>query len=254
MLVDSHCHLNFPELKVRLPEVLANMQEHNISYALAVSISQHSFFEIQSMVEQYPYLFASIGVHPDNVNNPEFSVDEMLTLSKHPKIIGIGETGLDYYRCQGDLTWQRDRFIQHIKVSNISGLPLIIHTRNAGLDTLHIMREHGVKRAVIHCFTENKEFAQQALELGYYISFSGIVTFKNAHEIQAVCSYIPDDRLLLETDSPYLSPVPVRGQINEPAYMRYTAEFVAKLRQQSLETIAQITTSNFFTLFDKAKH
>ncbi|QRN41254.1 MAG: YchF/TatD family DNA exonuclease [Neisseriaceae bacterium] len=253
MLVDSHCHINFLELKKRISDVLTNMQNNQISHALVVSVSQESFFEIIDLVNEYQNLFGSIGIHPDNIDNIEFSLDEMLLHSKHPKIIGIGETGLDYHLCEGDLTWQKNRFTKHIEVSIRTGLPLIIHTRDAGLDTLDIMRAHQVKKAVIHCFTETREFAKQALDLGYYISFSGIVTFKNAKQIQEVCRYIPDDRLLVETDAPYLAPVPFRGKTNEPAYVKNTAEFIAALRNQRFETIAKMTTDNFFSLFEKAQ-
>lgn len=253
MLIDSHCHINFPELKERISDVLANMKNNSISHALVVSVSQESFFEILNLIDAYPNLFGSIGIHPDDINNVEFSIEEMLLHSQHSKVIAVGETGLDYHWCEGDLTWQKNRFIKHIEVSNQTGLPLIIHTRDAGLDTLDIMREHQAKKAVIHCFTETQEFAKQALDLGYYISFSGIVTFKNAKQIQEVCRYVPDDRILVETDAPYLAPVPFRGKTNEPAYVKNTAEFVAGLRNQTFETIAKITTDNFFSLFEKAQ-
>lgn len=252
MLIDSHCHLNFPELAQRLPEVLQNMANANVLQALAISVSRDSFQAILAIAEQQPHIFATVGIHPDNPDTAEFTLDELIQHAQHPKVIGIGETGLDYHWCKGDLTWQHQRFITHIQAANTSGLPLIIHTRDAGSDTLALLREHQAHAAVIHCFTEDMAFARQALDLGFYLSFSGIVTFKNAKQIQEVAQYVPADRFLVETDAPYLAPVPHRGKTNEPAYVRHTAEFLAQLRQTDLATIAEQSSANFHRLFRKA--
>lgn len=253
MLIDSHCHINLPELASRLDDVLANMHKQLIDYALVVSVDKNSFNEIEKLINSHPNLFGSIGIHPDGIDNAEFSLAELIENSKQKKIVALGETGLDYHWNKGDLTWQHQRFIKHIEASKETSLPLIIHTRDAKEVTLDIMQSHQASKAVIHCFTEDKKFARRALDLGYFISFSGIVSFKNAKEIQEVCQFVPDDRLLIETDSPYLAPVPMRGKVNEPSFIIHTAKFVAQLRQQPLEKIAEITTCNFFSLFDKAK-
>lgn len=251
MLIDSHCHLNFPELADRLPEVLANMAAAGVQQAIAISVSRDSFDQVRLLAEQHPQLYATIGVHPDREDAAEFSVSEMVACARHPKVVAIGETGLDYHWCQGDLDWQRHRFVQHIEAAKQSGLPLVVHTRDAGHDTLDLLRAHAAHHGVIHCFTEDTEFAKAALDLGFYLSFSGIVTFKNAAQIQAACRYVPLDRLLVETDAPYLAPVPKRGKTNEPAWVRHTAEFVAQLRGDSLEQIAAATTENCYRLFGK---
>ncbi|MFH4415589.1 MAG: TatD family hydrolase [Neisseriaceae bacterium] len=254
MLVDSHCHLYFPELFSRLPEVMADMHNQQVGYALVVGVDKESLSKIALLIEQQANLFGTVGIHPVEGVDQELTVGELVNRTMHPKMVGIGETGLDYYhRPQEEAIGQKDRFIRHIEASNLTGLPLIIHTRAAGLETLEILEAYHEQRAVIHCFTENKKFARKALELGCYISFSGIVTFKKATEIQEVCAYVPEDRLLVETDAPYLAPVPLRGKVNEPAYVRHTAEFIAKLRQTSFEQISAVTTQNFFTLFSKAK-
>lgn len=250
-LIDSHCHLNFDGLVNRLPEVFANMAENHVKQALAISVSRESFVEVLQLSEQNAHIFASVGIHPDSESAAEFSLDELLKHAQHPKVVGIGETGLDYHWCSGDLTWQHNRFRTHIQASKQSGLPLIVHTRKAGDDTLRLLREGGAEKAVIHCFTENVAFAKQALDLGCYLSFSGIVTFKNAADIQAAAQYCPSDRFLVETDAPFLAPVPYRGKQNEPAFVRHTAEFLAQLRGKSIETIAEQSTANFYRLFDK---
>lgn len=254
MLIDSHCHLNFPELAQRLPEVLQNMADANVMQALAISVSRESFAEVLAIAEQHPHIYATVGIHPDNPDAKEFTFDELVQHAQHPKVIGIGETGLDYHWCKGDLTWQHQRFITHIQAANASGLPLIIHTRDAGMATLNVLREHQAHAAVIHCFTEDMAFARQALDLGFYLSFSGIVTFKNAAQIQEVARYVPSDRYLVETDAPFLAPVPKRGKPNEPAYVRHTAAFLAQLRQSDIDTIAHESSSNFYRLFKKAPH
>ncbi|WP_371807096.1 TatD family hydrolase [Snodgrassella communis] len=251
MLIDSHCHLNMPELAARLPQILENMAQADIRQAIAISVDKTSAAEVLALAEQHTNLFASVGVHPEDQNSVEISLDEFMVAAQHPKVVGIGETGLDYHWCSGDLTWQHARFRTHIQASNHTGLPLIIHTRDAGADTLRLLRENQAQQGVIHCFTEDTAFAKAVLDLGFYISFSGIVTFKNARQIQEACRYVPLDRILVETDAPYLAPVPKRGKPNEPAYVRYTAEFVAQLRGDSITTIEEATTANTYRLFNK---
>ena len=250
-LIDSHCHLNFEGLSNRLPEVFANMEEQSVKQALAISVSKQSFAEVFGIAQANEQIYCTIGVHPDSQEAEEFTVAEMVEAAKHPKVVGIGETGLDYYWCKGDLAWQHRRFAEHIQAANESGLPVIVHTRDAAADTLAILKEGLTNSGVIHCFTEDTAFAKAALDLGLYISFSGIVTFKNAPQIQEAAKYVPVDRMLVETDAPFLAPVPKRGKPNEPSYVRYTAEFVAKLRGEPVETLAAYTSDNFYRLFNK---
>ena len=251
MLIDSHCHLNFPDLAQRLPEVLANMAEAGVDKAIAISVSRQSFEEVHAIAQKHPNIYATVGIHPDDPEAEEFSLEELLERAARPKVVAIGETGLDYHWCKGDLAWQHQRFALHIEAANRSGLPLVVHTRDAAEDTMRLLREHQAHAGVIHCFTEDVNTAKLALDLGFYISFSGIVTFKNATAIQEAARYVPLDRLLVETDAPYLAPVPKRGKPNEPAYVRHTAAFVAQLRGDSLENIAQATTANCLRLFNK---
>lgn len=253
MLVDSHCHLNFPDLSENLHHHLHAMSENDVAYALTVSVSKETADEVLHLAENHNNLWATVGIHPEDPDAEEFSYDELILRAKHEKVIGIGETGLDYYWCEGDLSWQHQRFITHIQAAQKSHLPLVVHTRKAPDDTIKILREHHADYGVIHCFSEDIDFAKAALDLGFYISFSGIVTFKNAPKIQEACRYVPSDRILVETDAPFLAPMPYRGKLNTPAYVRHTAEFVAQLRGVSYETIAQQTTDNFFQLFSKAK-
>lgn len=252
-LIDSHCHINFEGLAERLPEVFANMSANQVRQALAISVSRETFSEVLAIAETNEHIYASVGVHPDSETAAEFSEDELVQHAQHPKVVGIGETGLDYHWCKGDLTWQHNRFITHIQAAKRAQVPLIIHTRDAAADTLKILREQQAEKILIHCFTEDTTFAKAVLDMGGYISFSGILTFKNAKEIQAAAQYCPLDRILVETDSPFLAPVPYRGKQNEPAYVRHTAEFLAQLRSDSLENIAAATTENFYRLFDKVK-
>ena len=252
MLIDSHCHLNFPDLAQRLPEVLANMAEAGVDKAIAISVSRQSFEEVHAIAQNHPNIYATVGIHPDDPEAEEFSLEELLERAARPKVVAIGETGLDYHWCKGDLAWQHQRFALHIEAANRSGLPLVVHTRDAAEDTMRLLREHQAHAGVIHCFTEDVNTAKLALDLGFYISFSGIVTFKNATAIQEAARYVPLDRLLVETDAPYLAPVPKRGKPNEPAYVRHTAAFVAQLRGDSLENIAQATTANCLRLFNLA--
>jgi TatD DNase family protein len=256
MYIDSHCHINFPELAARMPELLAKMAENQVTHALCVSVDLPDFPQVLALAEQYPHIYASVGVHPDYEDTPEPTVEQLVELSQHPKIIAIGETGLDYYRLEGDLKWQRERFRTHIRASRITRKPLIIHTRAASEDTIRIMQEEGAGTdkggvaGVMHCFTESLEVAQAALAMGFYISFSGIVTFKSAKDLQAVAREVPLERTLIETDSPYLAPVPYRGRMNEPGFVRHVAEYIATLKDVPLSQVAQQTSDNFFNLFN----
>lgn len=255
MYIDSHCHINFPELAARMPEVLAKMAENRVTHALCVSVDLPDFPQVLALAEQYPHIYASVGVHPDYEDTPEPSVEQLVTLSQHPKIVAIGETGLDYCRLKGDLEWQRERFRTHIRASRASGKPLIIHTRAASADTIRIMQEEGAgteaggAAGVMHCFTESLEVAEAAMAMGFYISFSGIVTFKSARELQAVARVVPLERILIETDSPYLAPMPHRGKMNEPGFVMHVAEYLADLKSVPLAQVAEQTTNNFFNLF-----
>jgi TatD DNase family protein len=254
MLVDSHCHLNFHELADNLEEVLENMRRNEVSHALCVGVRLEDFPQILALAEQYPYIFASVGVHPDNKVEAEPTQARLVELAQHPRVVAIGETGLDYYRLKGDLEWQRKRFRVHIRAAIESGKPLIIHTREAAQDTLRIMAEEGAEKigGVMHCFTETLEVARAAMAMNFYISFSGIVTFKNAVQLKDVASRIPLERMLIETDAPYLAPVPYRGKPNQPAYVKYVAEEIAALRGITPEQIAMATTANFHRLFKTA--
>ena len=254
-LVDSHCHLDFDDYRERIPEVLANMAAAGVSHALCISVTLTDFPRVLALAERHPNLYATVGVHPDYPDESEVRAEELVRLADHPKIVAIGETGLDYYRLSGDLEWQRQRFRAHIRAARACGKPLVIHTRSAAEDTLRIMREEGAGEAggVMHCFTETLEVARAAVELGFFVSFSGILTFKNAASLREVAKALPLDRILVETDSPYLAPVPHRGKTNEPAYVRHVAEAIAAIRGLSLEAVAEATTRGFFGLFSTAK-
>ena len=253
--VDSHCHINFPELYQNIDSILSKMSSNKVTHALCVSVTLDKLPDIFKIANKYPHIFASVGVHPDYEDIEEPSVEELCRLSQENKVVAIGETGLDYFRVQGDLSWQRDRFRTHIKAAIQSNLPLIIHTRNAAEDTLKIMRKEGANEVggVMHCFTETLDVAIEAIKLNFYISFSGIVTFKNAIDLKEVVRAIPIDRILIETDSPYLAPVPYRGKINDPSNVIHVAEEIAKLKNISVEEVGQITTQNFFKLFSKCR-
>ena len=250
-LVDSHCHLDFPELAADIDRLLQEMQQNDVTHALCVSVTLEDFPKVRALAQEHANLYASVGCHPDYPDVPAIDAEEVVRLGEHPKVVAIGETGLDYYRLTGDLDWQRERFRTHIRAARRSRKPLIVHTRAAAEDTLRIMREEHADEigGVMHCFTETWETAQAALDLGFHISFSGIVTFKNATALKDVARRVPLDRLLVETDSPYLAPVPFRGKVNRPAWVRHVAEEVARLRGIGLEDVARATTANFFKLF-----
>ena len=263
MYIDSHCHLNFPELASQLPEILDAMQAAQVHQAVVICTTMEEFGAVQALAAQYPHLWATVGVHPDNEGVHEPSLQELLAGAANPKVIAIGETGLDYYqmderkggRTVADLEWQRTRFRTHIRAARQTGLPLVIHTRSASDDTLGILKEEGEQGGpgsaggVFHCFTETLEVARQALDLGFYISFSGILTFKSAADLREVARFVPDDRFLIETDSPYLAPVPYRGKTNNPSYVPFVARQLAELRGCSPEQIGALTTTNFHRLF-----
>ncbi|KMY85342.1 putative deoxyribonuclease YcfH [Candidatus Paraburkholderia calva] len=259
MFVDSHCHINFEGLADRLPDVLDKMRELQVSQALCVSVDLETLPSVLDIAERCDNIFASVGVHPDHEDMREPSVAELVELARHPKVCAIGETGLDYYRLEGrsieDMEWQRERFRTHIRVAHLTDKPLIIHTRSSSADTLRIMKEERaeVLGGVMHCFTEPWDVAEQALAQNFHISLSGIVTFKNAKDVQDVARRVPIERLLIETDSPYLAPVPYRGKPNEPAYVSYVGRFIAQLRETTDEELAQATTDNFFRLFKIAR-
>lgn len=252
MLVDSHCHLDFPELASRVDEIVDAMREHKVTHALCISVTLEDFPQVRSIAERFPHIYATVGVHPDYPDVPEVVGEELLKLADHPKIVAIGETGLDYYRIKDNCDWQRERFRTHIRAARECRKPLVVHTRDAADDTLKIMREEGAREVggVMHCFTGDWETAQAAMDLGFYISFSGIVTFKNAQSLRDVATRVPLERMLIETDSPYLAPVPYRGKTNEPALVRFVAAEIARLRGIELDEVAAVTAKNFFHLFN----
>lgn len=255
MYVDSHCHLDFPALSERLDEVLARMRDNRVERALCVSVTLEDFPRVLALAQAYPHLYASVGVHPDYPDTREPDVETLVALAAHPKVIATGETGLDYFRTEGDPAevcgWQRERFRVHVRAARLSGKPLIVHTRAASDDTIAILREEGADAigGVMHCFTETWEVARSALDLGFFVSLSGIVTFRNADALRDVARRMPLDRLLIETDSPYLAPVPHRGRTNEPGFVRHVGEFLAELRGLDAERFARITTENFDRCF-----
>lgn len=252
-LVDSHCHLDCLALKEgeKISDALQRAKENGVDHFLCVCITQSEFPKMLASVQEFPDVWVSIGTHPNEQADSEPSVDEMTKLANDEKVVAIGETGLDYYRSEGDLEWQKERFRNHIHAAKKTKKPLIIHSRQARTDTINIMIEEGAKEVggVMHCFTETWEMAKQAIDLNFYISFSGIITFGNAKDLRDVVQNVPLERMLIETDSPYLAPVPFRGKSNEPAYVRYVAEQVAAIKNVSFETVAEQTTKNFFDLF-----
>ncbi|HEY1325490.1 MAG TPA: TatD family hydrolase [Casimicrobiaceae bacterium] len=256
MFVDSHCHLDFPELRAELPAVLEAMRANQVTHALVVAVDEAGWPGVHGLAAAHDNLYASVGVHPDYPDVAEPTVEQLVARSREAKIVAIGETGLDYYRQGGDVEWQRARFRTHIRAARECGRPLIVHTRSAAADTVRIMREERADEAggVMHCFTETWDVASAALDLGFYISFSGIVTFRNAADLRDIARRVPLERMLIETDSPYLAPVPFRGKRNQPAYVRHVAEEIARLREVPLQSVASATTDNFFRLFRIAVH
>ena len=234
-----------------MPAVLDAMAQNRVTHALCISVNLPELPGVLRLAADHRNIYATVGVHPDYEDTPEPSVAELVALAQQPKVLAIGETGLDYYRVSGGAEWQRARFRTHVRAARECGKPLVIHTRAAAADTLAIMRDEGADRVggVMHCFTESWEVAQAALDLGFHISFSGIVTFKNAQPLKEVAKRVPLERVLIETDAPYLAPVPFRGKLNQPAYVRYVAEEVARLRAMPLEEVAAATSGNFFRLF-----
>ena len=258
MFVDSHCHLSFPELLPRVDEILAAMQAGRVERALCICTTLEECDTVIGLTQRDERLFATVGVHPDSEGVREPTVAELVALARRPRVVGIGETGLDYYRLNGrsvgEMQWQRDRFSNHIEAARQTDLPLVVHTRSASDDTLAILREHGrcegaALRGVFHCFTETREVAMAALELGFHISFSGILSFKNAQALRDVAREVPLERCLIETDSPYLAPVPHRGKLNTPAWVPHVAEALATAKGLTVEEIARVTTRNFERLF-----
>jgi TatD DNase family protein len=255
MLVDSHCHLDFPELAGRLPEILGAMRENGVVGALCIAVNMEDFPRVLALAEAHPQLFASVGMHPEYSEGEEPDVARLFQLASHAKVIAIGETGLDYHWHADAPQWQRTRFRTHIRAAVAARKPLVIHSREAAEDTLAILAEEGADRVggILHCFSEDWATAKRALDLGFHLSFSGIVTFKNATKVKAVAAQAPLERILVETDAPYLAPTPFRGKTNEPAYVRHVAEEIARLRGLSYEALALATTENFFTLFPQTR-
>ncbi len=256
MLVDSHCHIPMLGKEMEVSEVIANAKDLGVEHMLCVSVDLETYPEILSLAEQHEHIYASVGVHPNTTMQEEVSRETLAELAANDHVIAIGETGLDYFRSKGDLEWQRERFRTHIKAAKSVNKPLIIHTRDVGEDITRILQEEGADEVggVMHCFVEDWETAQKAMEMNFYISFSGIVTFKNAREVQEVAKQVPLERMLVETDSPYLTPMPYRGKPNQPGYTRYVAEFIAELKGISYEQVAKQTTDNFFNLFNINRH
>jgi len=257
LLVDSHCHLDRLDLTPfngELERALENAREHGVGHMLCVCIDLEHFQDVLRPAQQHKNIFASVGVHPNEREGQEPDVATLVELANDPRVVAIGETGLDYFRSEGDLEWQRERFRAHITAAKQSGKPLIIHMREATEDTLRILREESADEAggVMHCFAEDWDAAKAAIDLGFYISFSGIVTFNSAKTLKEVARQIPLDKMLVETDSPYLAPTPYRGKSNQPAFVKYVAEHIAQLRNTSVEEIREATTENFFRLFKSA--
>ncbi len=253
-LVDSHCHINFEPLSDDFAGILSRARGNNVDYMLCVSVNLEDYPQIETLAENHAHIFSSVGVHPNYTDCHDPSSAELVELATNPNVVAIGETGLDYFRNEGDLSWQRTRFKNHIEAAKVINKPLIIHTRSAASDTMDILEGDDAQSCggVMHCFAEDWDTAKRALEIGFFISISGIVTFKNAHALKDVARKVPLDRLLVETDSPYLAPVPYRGKTNEPSFVKHTAEYLSELRGESFEKLAAATTENFFQLFSTA--
>jgi TatD DNase family protein len=257
MFVDSHCHLSFPELLPRVDEILGAMAEARVERALCICTTLEESETVLALAQRDERLFATVGVHPDSEGVREPKVDDLIALARRPRVVGIGETGLDYYRLNGrsvaDMQWQRNRFIAHIEASLSTGLPLVVHTRSASEDTIALLREHGgatgALRGVFHCFTETQQVARAALDMGFHVSFSGILSFRNAQALRDVAREVPLERCLIETDSPYLAPVPHRGKLNTPAWVPHVAEALAAAKGLTVEEVARATRDNFERLF-----
>lgn len=255
MFVDSHCHLNFPQYAEVLDQVRADMQAAGVDRALCISTTLEEFPQVHALAMRYDNMWATVGVHPDNEGIQEPTLEDLIERAALPRVVGIGETGLDYYRLEGrsveDMAWQRERFRVHIRAALHTGLPLVIHTREASADTIAILKDEGQGkvRGVFHCFTETQEVARAALELGFHISFSGILTFKNAADLREVARMVPIERCLIETDSPYLAPAPHRGKLNSPAYVSLVAKQLAELKGMDVDDLGRITSNNFEDLF-----
>lgn len=260
LFIDSHCHLDFPDLLKQLPDVLARMKARQVTHAMCIGVSLPGFPAVLALAQAHANLYASVGVHPEQADALEPNVETLCRLANHPKVIAIGETGLDYHWHKetgaGELEWQRNRFRTHIRAARACRKPLVIHTRNAAPDTIRLMQEEGAGTGdggpggVMHCFTEDWSTAKAALDLGFYISFSGIVTFKNANAIRDVARQVPLDRILIETDSPYLAPAPHRGKTNEPSFVAFVAEEIARIKDLEATAVGRYTTENFFRLFN----
>jgi TatD DNase family protein len=254
MYVDSHCHLSFPELAARLGDIRVAMAQALVDRALCICTTLEEFDEVHALATAYDNFWCSAGVHPDNEGVREPQLGDLLALAARPRVVAIGETGLDYYRLNGrsvaDMEWQRERFRIHIRAAKASALPLVVHTRNASEDTVRLLHEEGADSGVFHCFTETQAVARAALDLGFYISFSGILTFKSAADLREVARYVPLDRCLIETDSPYLAPMPYRGKTNSPAYVPFVAARIAELKGLPVDAIAHATSRNFERLFN----
>ncbi len=253
-LVDSHCHLNFEPMGDDLPAVLERARAANVDYMLCISVNLEDYPEVLAIAQAHENIFASVGVHPCYQDAKEPTVEELVSLAQDKKVVAIGETGLDYFRVNGDMGWQQDRFVRHIEAGIAADKPLIIHTREAADDTMALLKAHHADRcgAVMHCFAEDWDTAKKALDLGFYISMSGIVTFNSATGLKEVAKQLPLDRILVETDAPYLAPVPMRGRPNQPAFVAHTAQYVADLKGISLEALSRQTSDNFFELFGSA--
>ena len=253
MFIDSHCHLSFPELQSQLPKILDEMKTAQVDQAICICTTMEEFPTVRSLAGEHANLWATVGVHPDNEDVHEPTVEELVQGAQDAKVVAIGETGLDYYRLNGrsieDMEWQRERFRTHIRASKLTAKPLVIHTRSSAADTLRVLEEEGGSHGVFHCFTESAEVALAAIEMGFYVSFSGILTFKNAQALRDVAQLLPLERLLIETDSPYLAPIPYRGKLNSPAYVPHVAKALADLKGVSVEELAAQTTANCKRLF-----
>ena len=270
MFTDSHCHLSFPELQAQLPAILNAMSQAQVDRALCICTTLEEFENVHTLAQEHDNLWSTVGVHPDNEGVQEPTLDDLLSRAARPRVVGIGETGLDYYRLNGrsvaDMAWQRERYRTHIRAGRITDLPLVIHTRNASDDTLAILREEGGfdsasdphtgrvrSRGVFHCFTETEAVARAALDLDFFISFSGILTFRNAADLREVARFVPLERMLIETDSPYLAPVPYRGKTNNPSYVPYVAQQIAEIKGVTIEAVAEATSLNFDQLFSQVQ-